>query len=87
DIGRTARLHRPHQRRAIRLRDRRCRGEGCTIPAAWCEIHHKVPWSQSGPTSVEDGVCFCSHHHHLIHDTTYDHTWLPNGDVRFHRRQ
>lgn len=87
DIGRESRLHRPAQRKAIRLRDRHCRAEGCTIPAAWCEIHHRQPWSHGGHTTVDDGTCFCSHHHHLIHDTRYHHEWTPDGDVRFQRKR
>ena len=35
------RLFRPTQRKALRLRDRNCRAEGCDIPGAWCEIHHR----------------------------------------------
>lgn len=86
DVGRTSRLHRPHQRRAIRQRDGTCRAEGCTIPAGWCEVHHLIPWAEGGGTGVDDGVCFCSHHHHVIHDRRYEVTWLPNGDARFHLR-
>ena len=86
DVGRTSRLHRPHQRRAIRLRDRTCRAEGCTIPAAWTEIHHRRPWSEGGRTDVDDGVCLCSHHHHRVHDRRYEATWLPSGDVRLRMR-
>lgn len=86
DLGRQARLHKPYQRIAIRARDRCCRAEGCDIPAAWCEIHHRKPWSDGGTTTVDDGVCLCPHHHHRLHDTAYRHAWLPNGDVRFHRR-
>lgn len=87
DVGRASRLYRAPQRRAIRLRDRRCRAEGCTIPAAWCEVHHREPWSKGGRTDIADGVCLCSHHHHLVHDRAYDHHWTAQGDVRFHRRR
>lgn len=87
DVGRASRLHRAPQRRAIRLRDRQCRAEGCTIPAAWCEIHHRKPWAEGGRTDVADGACLCSHHHHLVHDRAYDHHWTAQGDVRFHRRR
>lgn len=87
DVGRASRLYRAPQRRAIRLRDRRCRAEGCTIPAAWCEVHHRVPWAAGGRTDVADGVSLCSHHHHLVHDRAYDHHWTAQGDVRFHRRR
>ena len=38
DLGRTRRLFSPAQRKALRLRDQHCRAEGCTIPAAWCEV-------------------------------------------------
>ncbi|HWI44484.1 MAG TPA: HNH endonuclease signature motif containing protein, partial [Nocardioides sp.] len=86
DLGRARRLHTPAQRRAIRLRDQRCRSEGCTIPATWCEVHHLKPWSQGGRTNLGDGVCLCSHHHHRTHDPAYTHHRLPNGDLRFHRR-
>lgn len=87
DVGRASRLYRAPQRRTIRLRDRRCRAEGCTIPAAWCEVHHRVPWAAGGRTDVADGVSLCSHHHHLVHDRAYDHHWTAQGDVRFHRRR
>ena len=40
DLGRSARLFTPAQRKALLLRDRECRAEGCTVPAAWCEAHH-----------------------------------------------
>ena len=40
DLGRSRRLFSPAQRRALAIRDRRCRAEGCDIPAAWCEAHH-----------------------------------------------
>src|SRR3954470_11143153 len=33
DLGRASRLFRPAQRKAMALRDRRCRAEGCTVPA------------------------------------------------------
>lgn len=86
DVGRRSRLHTRVQRTAIRVRDRQCRAEGCDIPAAWCEVHHRRPWEDGGTTTVDDGVCMCSHHHHVLHDRRYAHEWLPGGDVRFHRR-
>lgn len=87
DLGRRSRLHSRAQRTAIRIRDRQCRAEGCDAPAAWCEIHHVKPWSEGGATTAEDGICACSHHHHLLHDNRYTHEWLPNGDLRFRRRR
>jgi len=88
DLGRTRRLFTAAQRRALRLRDRECRAEGCTIPAAWCEAHHGAdPWARGGRTDLSDGLLLCSQHHHRAHDPAYQAKRLANGDVRFHRRR
>lgn len=87
DLGRGRRLYEKGQRRAMDLRDRQCRAEGCDIPAAWCEAHHLIPWLQGGRTDLADGILLCSHHHHRAHDDRYLHDRLPNGDLRFHRRR
>ena len=86
DLGRAQRLFKPAQRKAMALRDRRCRADGCDIPAAWCEAHHLMPWSRGGKTDLRDGVLLCSWHHHRAHDHRYDLRRLPNGDLRFRRR-
>jgi hypothetical protein len=86
DLGRAQRLYSSGQRKALRLRDRRCRAEGCTVPAAWCEAHHLEPWAKGGRTDIRDGALLCSHHHHRAHDTRYLTQRLPNGDLRFSRR-
>ncbi len=86
DLGRSRRLFSPAQRKAMRLRDQHCRAEGCSVPARWCEAHHRVPWSKGGKTNLDDGVLGCSWHHHLLHDPRFTHEILPNGDIRFHRR-
>ncbi|WP_408898897.1 DUF222 domain-containing protein [Nocardioides sp. R1-1] len=86
DLGRRMRLFSKAQRRALRLRDRRCRAEGCAIPASWTEAHHLAPWSAGGPTDLANAISLCSHHHHRIHDHAFRHELLASGDVRFHRR-
>lgn len=87
DLGRARRLFSPYQQKAMAVRDRRCRAEGCTIPAAWCEAHHaKDPWSRGGKTDLADGALLCPWHHHRAHDPHYDTRRLPDGDYRFHRR-
>ena len=87
DLGRTRRLFSPAQRKAMRLRDQRCRAEGCTIPATWCEAHHLKPWSLGGSTDLDDGVLLCNWHHHRAHDRRFTADKLPSGDLRFHRRR
>ena len=87
DLGRARRLFSPAQRKAMAIRDRRCRAEGCDIPAAWCEAHHAGrPWSQGGRTDLADALLLCSFHHHRAHDQRYDGRRLPNGDLRYTRR-
>ena len=54
------------QRKAIGARDGGCVIPGCTVPAAWCEVHHVIDWAKGGPTSVDNGVLLCWHHHHGI---------------------
>jgi hypothetical protein len=87
DLGRSRRLFSPAQRKALAIRDRRCRAEGCDIPAAWCEAHHAAaPWSRRGRTDLEAGLLLCSFHHHRAHDPSCRADRLPNGDVRYTRR-
>jgi hypothetical protein len=86
DLGRSSRLFNAPQRRAMRLRDRRCRAKGCTVPATWCEAHHLRPWALGGNTDLDDGALLCAFHHHRAHDPTYQATRLPDGDFAFNRR-
>jgi len=84
DLGRARRLFSPAQRKALAVRDRRCRAEGCDIPAAWCEAHHdRRPWIRGGRTDLSDGLMLCSFHHRRAHDSHYQRSRLPNGDVRY----
>jgi hypothetical protein len=66
--ARTRRLASPAQRKALALRDEKCRAEGCTVPARWREAHHLRSWSAGGRTDLTDLVFGCNHHHHLMHD-------------------
>ena len=87
DLGRARRLFSPGQRKALLIRDKTCRAEGCDVPGTWCDAHHLDPWSTGGRTDLDNGVLLCNHHHHRAHDTAgYRTDRLPNGDVMFHRR-
>ena len=63
-LGTPERLFNAHQRRAISARGGGCTIPGCTIPAAWCEIHHVTEHSRGGPTHTDNGVLLCWAHHH-----------------------
>ena len=87
DVGRAQRLFTPAQRKALLVRDRTCRGEGCTVPGTWCDAHHLLSWAEHrGRTDLANGVLLCGHHHRRAHDASYRHDRLPDGTVRFTRR-
>ncbi|WP_460851720.1 HNH endonuclease signature motif containing protein [Nocardioides montaniterrae] len=86
NLGRARRLYSPAQHKALRLSDKQCRAEGCTVPATWCEAHHSQPWPAGGKTDLKDGVLLCSHHHHVAHDPRVVREVTSTGAWRFHRR-
>ena len=85
DQGRQKRLFDQPQRAALRLLYPECTAVDCSIPAAWCEAHHKVHWCQGGKTSVEDGTLLCPFHHHRAHDPGWLTSHHPNGDDHVHQ--
>ena len=87
DLGRESRLFKPHQRKALNARDQECTTRGCTMPAAFCEAHHKVPWAQGGSTDLDDGILLCPFHHHRAHDPAWNIQYHPDGTTTFTRRQ
>ena len=56
------------QRRAILARDRGCQAPGCTIIAAWCQIHHIKAWEHGGNTDIDNAITLCAHHHGAVHN-------------------
>ncbi|QWF23314.1 HNH endonuclease [Nocardioides sp. LMS-CY] len=85
DLGRRSRYHTEHQRIAMFLRDRGCRAEGCDRTTG-LHAHHQTRWTDGGHTNLHDSASLCAWHHTLIHDPTYQTTYLPTGKIRFHRR-
>jgi hypothetical protein len=85
DLGRRVRLHTKAQRIAIAHRDQHCTATGCTVPAAWCHVHHKTPWSRGGRTTVNDGTLLCPRHHTMVHRPDYTATYRPDGKTRIAR--
>ena len=87
DLGHQSRLFTPAQRKAMNLRDKTCTALGCTMPGAFCEAHHIVPWSRGGKTDLKDGKLLCPFHHHRAHDPAWITHHHPNGKTSFTRRQ
>ena len=74
------------QRREVEARDRTCVFPGCRMPAAQCDLDHRVPWSQDGPTTVENLVPLCRHDHRIRHQAEWTHQALPDGDHQWTSR-
>ncbi|MFC7595009.1 HNH endonuclease [Terrabacter sp. GCM10028922] len=56
--------------------DGTCRGPGCTVPAARCDLDHDIPWPQ-GPTAVGN-LTHKHRQHHSLH--THGH-WSVHRDA------
>jgi hypothetical protein len=55
-LGGKERFFSSAQRRAIAARDGACIIPGCPVAAAWCEVHHIIPWQHHGPTDITNGA-------------------------------
>ncbi|MEU7610195.1 DUF222 domain-containing protein [Micromonospora sp. NPDC049204] len=71
DIGRQRRLITGSLRRALVLRDRGCGFPGCDRPPRWCDGHHIRHWTDGGPTSLDNAVLLCGHHHRHVHHSDW----------------
>ena len=63
DVGRPTEVVPPYLRRAIIARDRHCAFPGCDQPPAGCQVHHLVPRSEGGVTSLDNCYLLCTFHH------------------------
>jgi len=61
DVGTATDTIPPHLRRAVALRDIHCGFAGCTDTD--CQIHHIIPVSEGGKTSLENLMFGCKFHH------------------------
>ncbi len=65
DVGPATETIPAHLRRAVTTRHPHCAFPGCTQPASVCEVHHIIPRSRAGPTSLDNLVTLCSFHHKI----------------------
>ena len=66
DVGTVTDLVPPHLRRAVTTRDRHCAAPGCDQPPAACHVHHIIPRSRGGTTSLGNCVLLCPFHHLIL---------------------
>ncbi len=64
-LGRRSRVIKPALRRFILHRDGGCTADGCTSRYR-LQVHHKIPWSEGGPTDPENLTTLCWYHHHVV---------------------
>ena len=86
DLGRQRRLFSEAQRVAGAITHTSCAADGCQTPYAWCELHHRIPWSHGGHTDLNDMIPLCGFHHRRIHDGRYHHRRQPDGTIEFTQR-
>ena len=86
DLGRSRRFHSRAQRIKATIEQGGCIEEGCDAPPAFTQMHHPEPFSTGGKTDG-NGWMLCPSAHRRIHDPRYVQERLPNGRVRFHRRE
>ncbi len=80
DVGTSTDTIPPHLRRAVILRDQHCAAPGCHQPPAACQVHHLVPRSKGGPTSLTGMILLCTFHHLiLVHRWNWTITLNPDG--------
>lgn len=71
DVGRSTRTIPLATRRALVARDKQCAFPGCDRPPRWADGHHIQHWADGGPTSLDNLVLLCGHHHDVIHHTDW----------------
>lgn len=70
----------PAQKRRIRADYPTCVMVGCRQPAHQCDLDHRHPHSQGGPTSNHNLEPLCRYHHMAKHHAHWKLKRLPNGD-------
>jgi hypothetical protein len=80
DQGITRRRPTAGQRRQIQTRNPTCVFPGCRMPATACDLDHRIPWAEGGPTRTDHLVPLCRHDHRIRHQAGWKHQPLPNGD-------
>ena len=69
-------------RRAIQVRDRRCRHESeCDVRADRCDVDHVVSWINNGETSQFNGRLECTPHNRFEHLHGGDGEPLPHREI------
>ena len=66
DVGRRQRTVGWRLRKALDVRDGRCRFPGCG--SRHTQAHHAIPWSEGGETKLDNLILLCRFHHRAVHE-------------------
>jgi len=80
DGGTTRRRPTAAQKRYVQAHNPTCVHPGCRMPAANCDIDHRIPWNHRRVTCTADLAPLCKHHHVIRHTWGWTYQSLPNGD-------
>jgi len=78
--GTLARRPTAAQQRRLRAEYPTCVFPGCRQPAGQCDLDHRRPFSQGGPTHNDNLGPLCRHHHNTRHHAPWLLVRKPNGD-------
>lgn len=81
--GTTTRRPNAATRRAVQAMYPTCTFPGCRMPAENCDLDHRIPWAQGGPTDVGHLAPACRHDHVIRHRAGWTYTRLANGDHKW----
>jgi hypothetical protein len=80
DLGRPTETVPAGLRRAIIARDKHCAFPGCQQRPSACQVHHLIPRSRGGPTSLGNCCLLCIFHHQIaIHRWGWQLILNPDG--------
>jgi hypothetical protein len=81
DNGTTKRRPNAYQERHVQARNRTCVSPGCRMPAiSGCDLDHRIPYSQTGHTKVEELCPLCRHDHCSRHKFGWTYIPIAGGD-------
>lgn len=81
--GTIARRPTPAQQRRVRAEHPTCTFVGCRRPARECDLDHRRPFSQGGPTRNDNLGPLCRHHHMARHHAPWQLYRLLDGSHRW----
>lgn len=71
--------------KALQVRHATCAGDGCTVPAAWCQVMHlDVPYRLRGRLDLDTAAPGCHVHHRMLDRHGWTVTWTAGRPIIHH---